>query len=284
MMLEPIKDPFPAVATKKAPYESLIFPAEAKDKFIADLMNAVRRMSPNGEGIFPGRIHSESPVPHHTLSPKPHYIDDQTGRVSQAEAVALESLWRETNGLGSGFGSTSANIITHFEPHYRKIFNVSQFAKNEELAMNAYFGIKGMDWFYQEILTATFTREVLLGELRTLIDLHKSDFSNPNSFVGKRLELFKVALKKDNLVIGKNVVKAAASFGLDWEKQFLQKQGPEYEWQMKYKKQWDKPLEKGFNLGTKLYLQVLDYAESQGLMTKFKTGVSGQVLPQALLK
>lgn len=263
---------------KRTSYESLVFPAEERERFLAELVSLVKGMSPNGEGLFPGRLHQDSDMPHHSLSVWPNYADNQTGRVTQAEAVAFETFWQE-NGIIKG--RLFNNKIGRYDiSDFKRIFKIGHFANNEKVSIDVWAAQRGMDWFYKELLTATFVREVILGEISFLIDLHKNDFSDPNSFISPRLKLFKPALEKDKMTIGKNVAAAAAAFGYDWIEQHIR---PDYAWQDKHRKQWNKPLKQGFDMGVKLYNQVLDYAVREGLMTRFKTGRGGEVSKSPVL-
>lgn len=265
---------------KRASYESLIFPTEERDRFLGDLIESVKKMSPNGEGLYPGRLHQDSPAPHHSLSVWPHYADNQTGRVAQAEAVAFETYWQENDIIE---GRLFNDKIGRYDiSDFKRIFKIGSLVNNEKVSIIVWAAQKGMDWFYKELLAATFVREVMLGEISFLIDLYKNDLFDKKSFIYPRMELFKPVLDKDQLIIGRNVAAAAAAFGYDWIKQYIR---PDYAWQDRYRKQWNKPLKQGFDMGVKLYSQVLDYAVREGLMTKFKTGRGGEVSKSpALLK
>ncbi len=268
------------LATKIRSYESLIFFPEEKAKVLADLIHSVQAMAPHGEGIFPGRLHASSDVPHHTLSATPHYADNQTGRISQTEAVAFETLWTEINevdpGLDSGVG-IPRGLINHF----KKIFKISKFLNEEALNTTVEFNVRGMDWFYQEILMATFIREAMLGEIQPLIELHKSELQDPKSLLSIRYSNFEKALKMDDMVIGKNVTKQAVALGSAYQRELIERGVGVYNRHKGNIREWYKAVDQGLRLGARMYEDVLTYAIGEGLMPKFISLDSNrQTVPQ----
>ena len=121
---------------------------------------------------------------------------------------------------------------------------------------------------YRWLKQASFYREIILGEWTGLIDLHKENLRS--DVLQERLQRFTTALREDNMIIDENTVGVAVDFAREISQEIGEKFSSS-ELQKDAKN-------KGYDLAAKLYLQVLDFANNERLMTKFKTGVSGQVV------
>jgi hypothetical protein len=243
-------------------YDSLVFKGGSA-QYIAEVIALVKKLSVEGDIYPPSFATSREPVIEYGLRSQPD--SENSGRLTEAEAVAIKALADENSGLSQSLGKgskTNRKIMEALGEKNLWIFDV----------------VDGMASFGYRLRGALSVRDkILRGESVS------SGSSINNKLEQLNLSLFEKGLRMDGMALRNNTVSAACDVAIGYAKDEIT-QSPEGARNLDEINSRIHSRTVGINLGSKIFTQVFQLAEQRGLPTKLVPKDATSQTPLKLLK